>query len=95
MKKTFLSLAFVLSISISASFAAESKPSESNSKIESVKPNWSLQSSSKTAEKVATEYVVVHYSSCGTVNVVFWGETLPSNEEMLAEAEEFEAADCG
>jgi hypothetical protein len=56
MKKTFLTLAFVLSISITASFAAESKPVVSETKT----IVYSLQSESKSLDDLIDDKYEEH-----------------------------------
>ena len=91
MKKTFLTLAFVLSISITASFAAESKPVVSETKT----IVYSLQSESKSLDDLIDDITIVYnYSSCGTVNIMVY-EGPVSDEEILADAESFDEEDCG
>jgi hypothetical protein len=89
MKKTVLSLAFVLSISISASFAAESKPvvGETKTIVYSLQP--------KSLDDLKDDITIVYnYSSCGTLNIMVY-EGPVSDEEILTDAESFDEEDCG
>lgn len=89
MKKTFLSMALVLSISLA--FGAEIKPVAG----EVSKSDYSLESKSKTFAEVIDETTIVYnFSSCGTLNVMIY-EGPVSDDEILEDAEAFDEEDCG
>lgn len=89
MKKTFLSLAFLLSISISASFANESKPVVGESKTSNEK--ITVQS---THKKVKVEPVVGTFeTSCGAVAEMHY-DHMPSTQEIEDDMAFFESEFC-
>jgi hypothetical protein len=89
MKKTFLSLAFLLSISISASFADESKPVVGESKTSN--EQITVQS---THKKMKVEPVVGTFiTSCGEEATMEYDQ-MPSTQQIECDMAFFESELC-
>jgi hypothetical protein len=88
MKKTVLSLAFVLSISLA--FGAETKPVV----CEVSKSDYSLDAQTKTTNFFVVDVTVTHISSCGIINEMIY-ESMPSDADLLCDAETLDYISCG